>query len=157
MNKLSPKIIPALPIATVLLTVIVLLIPVASCKKSSSKAASTSPMTGFWTYKTDPANPNNFWNCNVLFKSDGSFRMYTALSLADTAAAAAIADTSNQVVTLGNYTVSGSTVKMVLTEFGALDLNFEGSVNSSYTSFYGTGEVSSDPNSATVTWYLTKP
>jgi hypothetical protein len=145
------KIIPVLSLAIVLLT------PVVSCKKSNSKPASTSPMAGFWTYKTDPNNPNNYWNCNALFNSDGTFRMYTALSLADTAAAVAIADTPNQVVTFGTYTVSGSTVKMVLTEFGALDLNFEGSVNSSYNSFFGTGEVSSDPTSATISWYLTKP
>src|ERR1017187_6855656 len=75
-----------------------------SCKKSNSQTNNaTSPVVGFWTYEEDPAN--DYWNDNVLFKSDGTFRMYTALSLADTVAAQALADTANQVVTFGTYTV----------------------------------------------------
>lgn len=77
-----------------------------SCSKSTnnsnnSSSSGNSKIEGFWTYKTDPNNSDNYWNGNVLFKSDGSFRMYTALSFDDTLAADAIADTANEVVTFG--------------------------------------------------------
>ncbi|MFI5194385.1 MAG: hypothetical protein ACHQD7_10010 [Chitinophagales bacterium] len=136
---------------------LVLAIAVGSCKKTNKSTSKSSPMTGFWTFKTDPNNTNNYWNCNALFNSDGSFRMYTALSLDDTAVAQAIADTANQVVTFGTYTVSGSEVKMSLTEFGAVGITCTGSVNSTFNKFDGTLEVTSDPNSATPLWVLTKP
>jgi hypothetical protein len=131
----------------------------ASCKKSntSSSSSTTSKMTGFWTFKTSVNDLNNYWNDNALFKSDGTFRMYTALSLADTAAAQAIADTAEQVVTFGTYTVSGSEVKMSFSEFGALGMKCDGSVNSSFNAFTGALEITSDPNAASPLWYLTKP
>jgi hypothetical protein len=56
----------------------VILFAVGSCKKDSSKPSVASPLVGFWTFKED-AN-NDYWNDNVLFKSDGTFRMYTTLS-----------------------------------------------------------------------------
>ena len=130
----------------------------ASCKKSNTSTSSTtSKMVGFWTFKTNVSDPDKFWNDNALFKSDGTFRMYTALSLADTATAQAIADTANQVVTFGTYTVSGSEVKMTFTEFGALGMKCEGSVNSSFNAFTGALEITSDPNAASPLWNLTKP
>jgi hypothetical protein len=128
-----------------------------SCKKSNTTKKGTSPMAGFWTFRSDPSNPDNYWNANALFLSDGTFRMYTALSLADTAAAQAIADTANQVVTFGTYTVSGTIVKMSLTEFGSVGISCSGSVNSAYNSFDGALDVASDPNSASPLWILTKP
>ncbi len=128
-----------------------------SCKKSNTAKKATSPMAGFWTFKSDPSNPDNYWNANVLFLNDGTFRMYTALSLADTAAAQAIADTANQVVTFGTYKLSGTTLNMSLTEFGSIGISSSGSVNSTYTVFDGTLEATSDPNSATPLWILTKP
>ena len=136
---------------------LVLATALGSCKKTNKSTSKNSPMTGFWTFKTDPNNIDNYWNCNALFNSDGTFRMYTALSLDDTAAAQAIADTANQVVTFGTYTVSGSEVKMSLTEFGSIGITCTGSVNSTFNKFDGTLEVSSDPNSATPLWVLTKP
>ena len=140
------------------LSFVMLCIIMASCKKSNTSTSSTtSKMAGFWTFKTNVNDPDKYWNSNALFKSDGTFRMYTALSLADTAAAQAIADTATQVVTFGTYTVSGSEVKMSISEFGAIGITCEGSVNSSFNSFTGTLEVISDPNSATPLWYLTKP
>lgn len=136
----------------VLLTMIL-----ASCKKSNTTKKGTSPMAGFWTFKSDPSNPDNYWNANALFLSNGTFRMYTALSLADTSAAQAIADTANQVVTFGTYTISGTSLNMSLTEFGSIGISCSGSVNSTYTTFDGNLEVTSDPNSASPLWILTKP
>jgi hypothetical protein len=129
-----------------------------ACKKDNNNKTSTtnSPMAGFWTYKTDPGNPQN-WNDNVLFKNDGTFRMYTALTLTDTAAGPAIADTSNQVVTYGTYTVNGSEVKMTFTEFPTLGMTCEGSVNPAHNSFTGALEIKSDPSAASPLWVLTKP
>ncbi|MDP4252194.1 MAG: hypothetical protein Q8918_19005 [Bacteroidota bacterium] len=143
----------------IILFAMVLAIALGSCKKTnkSGSKSSNSQMAGFWTFKTDPNNTDNYWNCNALFNADGTFRMYTALSLNDTAAARAIADTANQVVTFGTYTVSGSEVKMSLTEFGAIGITCTGSVNSTFNKFDGTLEISSDPNSATPLWVLTKP
>ncbi len=131
------------------------IIGVESCKKSTtSKSSSSSAIVGFWTYKED-AN-NDYWNDNVLFKSDGTFRMYVALSLADTSAGPAIADTANQVVTFGTYTVSGTTVKMIWQEFSTIGFSFSGVLNSSSNNLIGNIE-SNVPNSASPLWYLTKP
>lgn len=133
-----------------------LIIVLFSCNKSNSTKTTTagSPIVGFWTYKED-AN-NDYWNGNVLFKSDGTFRMYTALSLADTSAAQALADTANQVITFGTYTVSGSSVKMVWQEFSVINFNFSGILNSAVTNLTGNIETS-EQNSASPLWILTKP
>jgi hypothetical protein len=131
-----------------------LIISLFSCSKSNTTTTSSSPIAGFWTYKED-AN-NDYWNGNVLFNSDGTFRMYTALSLADTSAAQAIADTANQVVTFGTYTVKGTTVKMVWKEFNSIDISFSGILNSAMTNLTGNLEVS-ESNSASPLWILTKP
>jgi len=77
---------------------IILCIGSIACKKSKPNPVD-GKIAGFWTYKEDAAN--DYWNANVLFKSDGSFRMYQTLSLADTSAPQAIADTAGQVVTFG--------------------------------------------------------
>jgi hypothetical protein len=126
-----------------------------ACKKSSSTASgNSSVIAGFWTYKEDPAI--DYWNSNVLFKSDGTFRMYTALSLDDTAAAQAIADTANEVVTFGTFTVNGKNVKMVFSEFTIIGLNFTGSLNSSNNILIGNLD-NNQPGAASPLWYLTKP
>jgi hypothetical protein len=142
---------------TSLSLVLMLTIALISCKKKNNPPAGNSLMAGFWTFKTNVNNTDGYWNSNALFKSDGTFRMYTALSLADTAAAQAIADTANQVVTFGTYTVSGNVVKMSLTEFGAIGITCSGSVNSSYTQFDGNLEIANDPTAASPLWVLTKP
>ena len=131
-----------------------LIIAIFSCNKSNSTpATSSSPIVGFWTYKEDASN--DYWNGNVLFKSDGTFRMYMALSLADTSVAQAITDTANQVVTFGTFTVKGSSVKMVWQEFSAINFNFNGILNSNSTQLTGNLE-NDEPNSASPRWYLTK-
>ncbi len=89
-----------------------LIIAIYSCNKSNDgTTTNNSQIVGFWTYKEN-AN-NDYWNGNVLFKSDGTFRMYMAMTLADTTEVQAIADTANQVLTFGAYTVKGSSVKML--------------------------------------------
>lgn len=134
--------------------VIILSISLASCKKSNPKPVATSTgIEGFWTYKED-AN-NDYWNDNVLFKSDGTFRMYTSLSLADTSVAQGITDTANQVVTFGTYTVNGNDVKMTWQEFSVIDFTFSGSLNSGKNILIGNLE-SNEPGSASPLWYLTK-
>ena len=126
-----------------------------SCKKSNSKpSTSTSPIVGFWTYKEDPNN--DYWNSNVLFKSDGTFRMYTALSLADTSAAQAIADTANQVVTFGTYTVKGTDVEMTWEELSVVGFTFSGNLNGAQNILIGNIETK-ESGSAAPLWYLTKP
>jgi hypothetical protein len=142
------KITKQLVIATTFVFAIV------SCKKEKTSPKPSSPVVGFWTYKEDTAN--DYWNANVLFKNDGTFRMYQALTLADTSAAVAIADTANQVVTFGTYTVSGTTVKMTWKEFNVIDLNFSGILNSSSNNLIGNIETDQS-NSASPLWYLTKP
>jgi len=142
------KLVRLLPLA------IILVIAIASCKKDSKSNPGASKIAGFWTYKEDPAI--DYWNSNVLFKSDGTFRMYTALSLADTSAAQAIADTANQVVTFGTYTVSGMTVKMTWQEFSVIDFTFSGILNSSSNILIGNLD-NNQPGSASPLWYLTKP
>jgi hypothetical protein len=133
----------------------IVLLAFGSCKKSNSKKDSDgSGIEGFWTYKEDVNL--DYWNSNVLFKSDGTFRMYTALSLADTSAAQAIADTANQVVTFGTYTVNGNEVKMTWQEFSVINLTFSGSLNSGKNNIVGNIETS-EPGSASPLWYLTKP
>ena len=130
------------------------LLAIVSCKKNENSDSVTSKISGFWTYKEDAAN--DYWNDNVLFRNDGTFRMYTALSLADTSSAQAIADTTNQVVTFGTYTVSGTTVKMVWEEFNIVGFSFSGELNSSSNILVG--NIESDvTGSAKPLWYLTKP
>ncbi|HVY74120.1 MAG TPA: hypothetical protein VG890_04775 [Puia sp.] len=130
-------------------------IVIAACKKSNSeKQTGDSPISGFWTFKED-AN-NDYWNANVLFNNDGTFRMYTALSLDDTAAAQAVKDTANQVVTFGTYTVNGNDVEMEWQEFNIVGLKFSGTLNSSGNNIIGNIE-DSNPNDAKPLWYLTKP
>jgi hypothetical protein len=128
----------------------------ASCKKSESKptAAGTSVIEGFWTYKED--TNIDYWNENVLFKSDGTFRMYAALSLADTSAAQAIADTANQVITFGTYTVKGNDVEMTWQELSVVGFTFSGSLNGGKNILIGNIETK-EPGSASPLWYLTKP
>jgi hypothetical protein len=134
--------------------VIILSISLASCKKSDTKPAVTnSGIEGFWTYKED-AN-NDYWNDNVLFKSDGTFRMYTSLSLADTSAEQGIRDTANQVVTYGTYTVKGNDVEMTWKEFSVIDFKFSGSLNTDKNILIGNLE-NNEPGSANPLWYLTK-
>ncbi|MBS1974914.1 MAG: hypothetical protein JST13_11225, partial [Bacteroidetes bacterium] len=128
----------------------------ASCSKKNNGQSGNSRVAGFWTYKTDPNNSNNYWNGNVLFKSDGTFRMYTALSLDDTLAINAIADTANQVITIGTYTVSGQNLKMVWQEFNVIGFKATGIFNSSFTNFTGNLEIN-QPGSASPLWILTKP
>lgn len=111
-------------------------------------------ITGFWTYKEDAANDN--WPANVLFKPDGTFRMYQSQSLADTAALQAIADTAKQVVTFGTYTVNGLNVTMKYTEFNIIDFTFTGTLNSSLNILKGNLK-NNQPGSASPLWYLTKP
>ncbi len=82
--------------------------------------------------------------------------MYTALSLADTSAAQAIADTAGQVKTFGTYTVSGTTVKMTWQEFSTIGFSFKGILNSASTNIVGSIE-SNIPGSDEPQWYLTKP
>jgi hypothetical protein len=131
------------------------LLVLAACKKDNNKTPSAgSWIQGFWTYKED--TNLDYWNANVLFKGDGTFRMYQALSLADTAAAAAIADTANQVVTFGTYTVSGTTVTMKYTEFNTINFTFTGSVNGGQNILIG-NLSDNTPGDAEPLWYLTKP
>jgi hypothetical protein len=132
------------------------LVVLAACKKDNSNKTSSanSWILGFWTYKEDAAV--DYWNANVLFKSDGTFRMYQALTLADTAATAAIADTSNQVVTFGTYTVSGTKVTMKYTEFNIINMTFTGSVNTADNILVG-NLSDNNPADAEPLWYLTKP
>jgi hypothetical protein len=139
------------PLNLILLFVMIFI----SCKKdSSAKSTTTSPIVGFWTYKED-AN-NDYWNDNVLFKSDGTFRMYVALSLADTSAAQAIKDTADQVVTFGTYTVKGTDVEMTWQEFSVINFKFSGILNGGQNQITGNLE-NSEPGSASPLWYLTKP
>ena len=92
----------------------------------------------------------------MLFKSDGTFRMYTALSYDDTLAAHAIGDTSNQVVTFGTYTLTGQNLKMTWEEFNVVGFKATGVFNSSFNNF--TGNIESDePGSASPLWIITKP
>ena len=136
-------------------TIILLSTALASCKKSNTKPAATSSgIEGFWTYKED-AN-NDYWNDNVLFKSDGTFRMYTSLSLADTSAAQGIADTANQVITFGTYTVKGNDVEMKWQEFNVINFTFSGSLNTGKNILIGNLE-NNQPGSVSPLWYLTKP
>ena len=134
--------------------IIIFSIVIGSCKKSSTKPTITSPIVGFWTYKEDPAI--DYWNENVLFKSDGTFRMYASLTLADTSAAQAIKDTANQVVTFGTYTISGNAVKMTWQEFSVIDFTFSGSLNTAQNILIGNLD-NNEPGSASPLWYLTKP
>src|SRR5262244_3581169 len=60
------------------LAIVATVLSFAACKKSSGSSSNTSAMAGFWTYKTDVNNSDNYWNDNVLFMSNGTFRMYTA-------------------------------------------------------------------------------
>jgi hypothetical protein len=130
------------------------LIAITSCKKTNSKSSATSSIVGFWTYKED--TNNDYWNDNVLFKNDGTFRMYTSLSLTDTSAGPAIADTANEVVTFGTYTVKGNTVTMTWQEFSVVGFSFSGTLNSSSTNLIGNIETDVS-GSASPLWYLTKP
>jgi hypothetical protein len=132
-----------------------LVIPfLSSYKKSSTKPTTKSPIECFWTYKEDAAV--DYWNSNVLFKDDGTFRMYAALSLDDTLASQAIAETASQVVTFGTYTVSGTTVKMTWQKFSIIGFKFSGVLNSSGNNIVGNIESDVD-SSASPLWYLTKP
>jgi hypothetical protein len=128
----------------------------AACKKDSNKGSTgaNSWIDGFWTYKED--TNEDYWNANVLFKSDGTFRMYQALTLNDTAAGPALLDTANQVVTFGTYTVSGTNVTMKYTEFNTIDFTFTGSVNSGHNVLIG-NLSDNNPGDAQPLWYLTKP
>jgi hypothetical protein len=128
----------------------------ASCSKKNDNSSKNAKIAGFWTYKTDPANSDNYWNGNVLFRSDGTFRMYMALSLDDTAAGQAIADTADQVVTFGTYKLSGQNLEMTWEEFSIIGFKATGVMNSSFTNFTGNIE-SDDPGSATPLWIMTKP
>lgn len=131
------------------------LILLGACKKDNNKTSSANSwILGFWTYKED-ANVD-YWNANVLFKNDGTFRMYQALTLDDTVAAAAIADTGNQVVTFGTYSVSGSKVTMKYVEFNIIGMTFEGSVNTAQNVLIG-NISDGTPGDAEPLWYLTKP
>lgn len=133
---------------------LILFMGITSCKKDKTTNPDNAKMAGFWTYKEDPAI--DYWNANVLFKADGTFRMYQALSLADTAAAQAIADTANQVVTYGTYTVNGINVKMTYQEFNVIDFTFTGVLNSSSNILIG--NLNSNQSGSTgPSWYLTKP
>lgn len=131
-------------------------IPIACSKKNSNTSAGNSKIAGFWTYKTDPNNSDNYWNGNVLFKSDGTFRMYTALSLDDTSAAKALADTAGQVVTFGTYSISGQNLQMTWEEFSVIGFKATGSLNTSFTNFTGNLDID-QPGSASPLWILTKP
>ncbi|HVS95754.1 MAG TPA: hypothetical protein VHE54_04680 [Puia sp.] len=132
------------------------LILLTACKKDSKDGSSSATgwIDGFWTYKEDPAE--DYWNANVLFKSDGTFRMYQALSLNDTASGPALADTAGQVVTFGTYSVSGTTVTMKYSEFNIIDFTFTGSVNSTHNIIVG-NLSDNNPGDAEPLWYLTKP
>lgn len=144
-KKAVSKVLALALVSTLILT---------SCKKSSSATSAPSPIAGFWTYKED-ANVD-YWNSNVLFKNDGTFRMYTALSLADTSAAQAIADTAGQVVTFGTYTVNGTTVKMTWQEFSTIGFSFSGILNSGKSNIIGNIETNVSGGAAPL-WYLTRP
>jgi hypothetical protein len=137
-----------------MITLAALLVLVA-CKKDNNKTSSANSwIDGFWTYKED--TNEDYWNANVLFRSDGTFRMYQALTLDDTAAGPALLDTANQVVTFGTYTVSGTNVTMKYTEFNVIDFTFTGSVNSGHNVLIG-NLSDNNPGDAQPLWYLTKP
>ncbi|HVU58053.1 MAG TPA: hypothetical protein VHD83_23490 [Puia sp.] len=127
-----------------------------SCSKKNNSDPNNGKIAGFWTYKTDPNNSDNYWNGNVLFKADGTFRMYTALSFDDTAADKAIADTSSQVVTFGTYKLSGQNLQMTWQEFSVVGFKATGVLNSSFTNFTGNIE-GDDPGSVSPLWIMTKP
>lgn len=133
---------------------VIMLMEIFSFKRTSSMNPVNTTITGFWTYKEDAANDN--WPANVLFKPDGTFRMYQSQSLADTAALQAIADTAKQVVTFGTYTVNGLNVTMKYTEFNIIDFTFTGTLNSSLNILKGNLK-NNQPGSASPLWYLTKP
>ena len=131
------------------------LLLLAACKKDNKgSSGANSWIDGFWTYKEDINQ--DYWNANVLFKSDGTFRMYQALSLDDTAAGPALLDTANQVVTFGTYTLSGTNVTMKYTEFNVIDFTFTGSVNGAHNILIG-NLSDNNPGDAQPLWYLTKP
>jgi hypothetical protein len=135
--------------------VLAALVLLPACKKdSTNKSSASSWINGFWTYKEDPAE--DYWNANVLFNNDGTFRMYQALTLDDTAAGPALLDTANQVVTFGTYKVSGTTVTMKYTEFNVIDFTFTGQINSAHNILIG-NLSDNTPGDAEPLWYLTKP
>jgi len=127
-----------------------------SCSKKNDNNSAGSKIAGFWTYKTDPANSDNYWNGNVLFKTDGTFRMYMALTLDDTAAGPAIADTANQVVTFGTYKLSGQNLQMTWQEFNVIGFRATGVMNNNFTNFTGNIE-GDDPGSVSPLWIMSKP
>jgi hypothetical protein len=127
-----------------------------SCKKSNnSKTGSNSPVVGFWTYKEDAAV--DYWNQNILFKSDGTFWAFTALSLADTSAGPALADTANQVMTFGTYTVSGKHVVLTFQEFAVIGLKIEADLQGNNNNLMIGNLESNDTTAAEPLVYLTKP
>lgn len=127
-----------------------------SCKKSNnSNTGSNSPIVGFWTYKEDAAV--DYWNQNILFKSDGTFKAYTALSLADTSAGPALADTANQVLTFGTYTVSGKHVVLTFQEFAAIGFKIEADLQGNNNNLMIGNVEMTDTTTAEPLVYLTKP
>jgi len=136
---------------------IILLIGITSCKKSKTINSDYDKMAGFWTYKEDAAN--DYFNANVLFKSDSTFTFYQYPSSADTSAAQAIADTAHQWVTFGTYTVNGKNVTMIGTQAdinGIYDFTFTGTLNDNSNILIGYFDSKSSL-SASGQWYLTKP
>jgi|GEM_PF-1340080 hypothetical protein len=124
-----------------------------SCSKSKKTDVQSAKLAGFWTYREDLNN--DYWPANVLFLNNGTFRMYQAVNLADTAYQQAIADTANQVITFGTFTVNGENVNMKYTEFNIVDFTFTGTLNSNSTMLMGT-LTSNQPNSASPVWHLVK-
>jgi hypothetical protein len=51
---------------TLSLTLIICVV-ISACKKENKTSSTSSPMAGFWTFKSDPNNSNNYWNDNALF------------------------------------------------------------------------------------------
>ena len=82
--------------------------------------------------------------------------MFVAFSLADTSAAAAIADTVGAVVTFGTYTVKGNTVTMTWQEFSQIGFTFSGKLYTNPTNIIGNIETNQSGSAAPL-WYLTKP
>jgi hypothetical protein len=127
-----------------------------SCKKSNdNKTGSNSQIAGFWTYKEDIAV--DYWNQNILFKSDGTFLAFTALSLADTSAGPALADTANQFMQYGTYTVSGKHVVLVYTQFASIGFKIEADLQGNNNNLMIGNVVLTDTTTAEPLVYLTKP
>jgi hypothetical protein len=120
-----------------LLLATLLIIQVSSCSKKDSPATVTGSVVGFWAGSASDGSP-----ASILFRSNGTMRLYDASSASDTAA---LPD-GNKVD--GNYTLTGASVKgstSVAQGSTVVTVNIAATVNSNFTSMTGTTGLA--PNS----------